>query len=356
MTVGAVATRIPGPRALLAAADVVASTALRQVALLAPGAPVRLQTSPSLGGPDLWSVRGRVLVRPPAGESLAVLGQLLALGVPGAVVGVSVPGERRERPAVCDGEGAWQVDLTPRADLVVGGRARLTCRLLALPGRRVTGPVTAQAEVHVAGPRSQVLLVSDVDDTVLPTGVRGWEALRSTVLTSDERRPPVSGVAALYRDLVAGPSGEEVNPVVYLSASPWTLTDLLRGYLARHGFPDGALELADRVPEPGRLARPAAGPRSSKAERLDALLEALPDLSVVLVGDSGQHDAEVYAEAVRRRPGRVRAVALRRLGPLRGSVAAALADVRAAGVPVAVGVDGDGLRPVLAAAGLVGSR
>ena len=225
---------------------------------------------------------------------------------------------------------------------------------MRLPGRRplpaTSGPA-ADAEVVLAGPRSRVLLVSDLDDTVLPTGTRGWEALARTVLSSDTRRPPVTGVARLYRDLVGGADGRQANPVAYLSASPWTLTDLLAGYLARNGFPRGALELAERAPEPGRWSRPT--PARFKAERLDALLDAVPGLGAVLVGDSSQHDAQVYAEAVRRHPGRVRAVALRRLGPLRAPVADALAAVRAAGVPVAVGVDGDGLRPVLAAAGLV---
>jgi hypothetical protein len=39
----------------------------------------------------------------------------------------------------------------------------------------------------------------------------------------------------------------------------------------------------------------------------------LPQLTWVLVGDDGQHDPDLYAEAVAACPGRVRAVAIRQL-------------------------------------------
>ena len=52
------------------------------------------------------------------------------------------------------------------------------------------------------------------------------------------------------------------------------------------------------------------------------MLRTHPGLRFVLLGDYGQHDPEIYAEAVRRHPGRVLAVYIRevRLGPGDGRV------------------------------------
>ena len=40
-------------------------------------------------------------------------------------------------------------------------------------------------------------------------------------------------------------------------------------------------------------------------------METYPRLSFILIGDSGQKDPEIYAEAIRKFPGRIRAVYIR---------------------------------------------
>ena len=49
-------------------------------------------------------------------------------------------------------------------------------------------------------------------------------------------RKPFAGVAALYRALYralqAGATGDEGNPVFYVSSSPWNLHAMLREFLA----------------------------------------------------------------------------------------------------------------------------
>ncbi|NNK16772.1 MAG: DUF2183 domain-containing protein, partial [Sulfitobacter sp.] len=52
-----------------------------------------------------------------------------------------------------------------------------------------------------------------------------------------------------------------------------------------------------------------------KGSSIDTLLAANPDLNFVLVGDTGQHDAFVYHDAIKRHPGRIKAVVLREPGP-----------------------------------------
>lgn len=64
-------------------------------------------------------------------------------------------------------------------------------------------------------------------------------------------------------------------------------------------------------------------------------MAANPRLGYVLMGDTGQHDATVYRDAIARHPGRVLAVVLRKPGPGPDAQSrAAMDEIRVAGVPV----------------------
>ena len=52
-----------------------------------------------------------------------------------------------------------------------------------------------------------------------------------------------------------------------------------------------------------------------KGRAIDTILAANPRLPFVLLGDTGQHDAEVYFRAAERHPGRIARVILRAPGP-----------------------------------------
>jgi phosphatidate phosphatase APP1 len=55
--------------------------------------------------------------------------------------------------------------------------------------------------------------------------------------------------------------------------------------------------------------------RGHKLGAIERLFAFYPGLPFVLVGDSGQHDAAIYAEVMRRHPGRVLAVYIRDVTP-----------------------------------------
>jgi phosphatidate phosphatase APP1 len=194
----------------------------------------------------------------------------------------------------------------------------------------------ARAPVLVVSPDVRLGLVSDVDDTVLETGLtRGLEFLRITLMTEVGDRAPLPGAAALYRELVCR-SGEAGLPVFYLSTSPWNLHDVLLEFLAMRGFPLGPLLLTDWGPGRGNLFR--IGAREHKLGLIGRILAEHPDLALLLVGDTGQLDPEIYAAAAREHPGRIRAIYVRRTGthdPRRlAEVDALAAEVSAGGVPM----------------------
>src|SRR5689334_11914328 len=119
-------------------------------------------------------------------------------------------------------------------------------------------------------------LISDIDDTILETGVqRLRQLLKQTFTGSALTRTPFPGAAPLYRDLAAG-----VNPVFYVSSSPWNLHTFLVAFLQHRDFPLGPVLLRD-------LLGTSAG-REPKHVRIREILELHPTLRFVLVGDSGE--------------------------------------------------------------------
>ncbi|MGE3287282.1 MAG: App1 family protein [Pseudonocardia sp.] len=200
---------------------------------------------------------------------------------------------------------------------------------LCLPG----DPAHVSAPLVVADPAATVGVVSDIDDTVVETGItRGLAFLRITLFTDVAERTPLPGAAALYRALDA--------PVFYVSTSPWNLHELLLRFLQLRGFPLGPLLLTDWGPSPAGLFR--IGAAEHKTALVRRVLDDHPGLGLVLVGDSGQHDPEIYAALARAHGDRIRAVYIRRTPGAdhrrRAALDALAAQVSAAGVPM-VAVD-----------------
>ncbi|SDF63585.1 Phosphatidate phosphatase APP1 [Pseudonocardia oroxyli] len=167
---------------------------------------------------------------------------------------------------------------------------------------------TSVAQVLVVDPRADVALVSDVDDTILETGVgRGLAFLRASLLTETKDRAPLPGSAALYRALV---DTEVPRPVFYVSTSPWNLHSTLLEFIALRRFPLGPLLLTDWGPGHGNLFR--IGAREHKTGLIRHILDEHPGLALVLVGDTGQLDPEIYAAVAEAAPDRVRAIYVRR--------------------------------------------
>ncbi len=124
---------------------------------------------------------------------------------------------------------------------------------------RVPDRDPVEAPVRVFDPRATAGVVCDVDDTVWLTGIRHpWRAAWRTFAQTGADRRPVHGMDDLLRHLVSGAEGTPAEgtagteddvtpgiPVVYLSNGPWNMAPPLVRFLARHGFPPGALLMTD---------------------------------------------------------------------------------------------------------------
>jgi phosphatidate phosphatase APP1 len=162
--------------------------------------------------------------------------------------------------------------------------------------------------VRIVSPDHCWGLVSDIDDTVMVTMLpRPLMALRNAFLLRESARRPVPGMRELYAEIV------DARPdifVVYLSTGAWNTAGPLTAFLRRHGFPPGPLLLTDWGPTSTGWFRSG---QEHKREQLSRLFDDFPQVGWLLVGDDGQHDPTLYAEAAGARPDRVLGVAIRNL-------------------------------------------
>ena len=114
----------------------------------------------------------------------------------------------------------------------------------------------------VPAPDARFGIVSDVDDTVLQTGVqRLGQMLRQTFTGSALTRTSFPGAPELYRDLAGA-----ANPVFYVSSSPWNLHAFLIAFLRHQRLPLGPVLLRDLL---GTAARPRAEGRPDRGDPAD---------------------------------------------------------------------------------------
>ncbi|GAB2516584.1 App1 family protein [Lysobacter humi (ex Lee et al. 2017)] len=157
-------------------------------------------------------------------------------------------------------------------------------------------------------------VISDIDDTILQSGITNWKtAAQLTFLHNARTRKPLKGVAKLYQALQAGADGAGRVPIFYVSSSPWNLYDLLEDFMELNAIPPGPVFLRDLGTDEGKFLKTKG--HGHKLERARELIKRFPKLRWVLLGDSGQADAELYAEAAQEFGERIVAIYIRDVDP-----------------------------------------
>ena len=87
----------------------------------------------------------------------------------------------------------------------------------------------APSDVYIPPDAARFVVVSDIDDTVMVTGVVNKAAMLWRLFVQDaEDRTVFPGVSHLYRALHAGGSGDDGNPMLYVSRAPGASTTCSR--------------------------------------------------------------------------------------------------------------------------------
>lgn len=220
---------------------------------------------------------------------------------------------------VTNEEGYFDITINPNIDLPAG-RAWFPVRYVleaVLQPENYDGPsgsgtreVIKDGQLMIAPAYSQFGVISDIDDTVLVTGATSaWQTLKLTFLENAFTRLPFAGVSAFYRALQGGAVTTLFNPIYFVSSSPWNLYDLLIDFFRIQGIPKGPILLRDLGLNAELLS--SQSHHTHKRAMIDKIMAVNPDLSFVLLGDSGQQDPEIYADVIRANPGRIKAAYIR---------------------------------------------
>lgn len=210
-----------------------------------------------------------------------------------------------------DKEGYFTVTLPMTRPLTVDEmHLEVQLTVVGLPGMDSIAPQpTITATVIIPGTGARFGVISDIDDTVIKSDVLNLIKLaRNTFLRNAGTRLPFEGVAGFYRALHHGSAGA-INPMYYVSSSPWNLYDLLTDFFELREIPTGPLFLQDIGIGSDQFLVQTHG--EHKLAAIQKILEVQFNLPFVLIGDSSQHDPEIYRTVVLENPGRIKAIYIR---------------------------------------------
>ena len=178
------------------------------------------------------------------------------------------------------------------------------------PGRIFQNDNRFQGELLIPSANSSFGVISDIDDTILHTGVTStlkWRLIFNTLFKHAESRSPLEGAAEFYHLLHRGKNGKEANPVFYVSHSPWNLYRYLELFLRKNNFPKGPILLRTIGAMRGR----EKAEKPQKQTEIINILNRYPDKKFILIGDGGEHDPDIYIEIAENFPNRILAIYIR---------------------------------------------
>lgn len=177
--------------------------------------------------------------------------------------------------------------------------------------RRIQHQNCFHGEMLIPKENSSFGVISDIDDTILHTGVASrlkWRLIANTFFKTPHNRKALEGTAAFYHLLHNGKSKTEANPIFYVSNSPWNLYLYLDFFLRKNKFPKGSILLRDFRTPFDRTPKPKLG---HKYHETFNILKMYPNLKFILIGDCGEKDADIYMDVAKQFPNRIAAIYLR---------------------------------------------
>lgn len=256
--------------------------------------------------------------------------------IAGVKVGLAAYGQQVE--IVSDAEGYFTFEMP--LDVPLPPSTQWEQAVLSTPDTQAQQP---QIPVPVLAPGmdNRWGIISDIDDTVVETGatdfVKNW---RRVLVERPQDRLAVPGASTLYK-MIARDHVFPARPFFYVSSSPWNLYGFITEFMELNSIPHGPMFLKDYGIDDNQFIRPSHGEHKLKA--IETVLSFYPDFRFLLIGDNGQKDVEVYAQAVADFPGRVGAVFIRDVsGTCReGRNGELLAQIEAMNIPTFCGAGFD---------------
>ncbi|HSI77458.1 MAG TPA: phosphatase domain-containing protein [Lunatimonas sp.] len=277
---------------------------------------IRMELFLAFGNDKEVFIKGRVVEaykqsRPSADKNalhniLASVRRYAGSSIPDAQVLLTYRG--KEEIVVSNEEGLFEKHLFIQAPLN-GGSDFATLTLIEEEGLKAEEK-TIRFEISRISEHHPFGIISDIDDTVIIShatslGKKLWLSVSKNAYT----RRPFPGVSDFYALL----TNQDQHPVFYVSSSDWNLYDLIQDFLHYRDIPKGPLLLKDPHVNLRNIWKSGGGNHDHKLEKISMLLALFPTMKFILIGDSGQHDPELYLEIIEKYPGRIKAVYIRRI-------------------------------------------
>ena len=279
--------------------------------------PLKIMPYRGYGTPEWIYLKGRVLesegIAPRAKED-GVLKNALNMyrrfetdEIPHAKVKIRIGDQQQVLEA--NQEGFFETELTMQSPLEADSLWQTVDQELLAPSPPKKSSVTATGEVIIVSESAKFGVISDIDDTIVYTAANDlFKMIRIAYLGNEHSRRLFEGVDSFYKALQQG-KGSEGNPIFYVSSSPWNMYDLFDKFMNINDVPNGPILLRDIELSPDNLL--SFNHQGHKREQIDPIFQRFPNLPFILIGDSGQKDAEIYSRMIEDYPGRILAIYIR---------------------------------------------
>ncbi|MEE9437472.1 MAG: phosphatase domain-containing protein [Saprospiraceae bacterium] len=160
-------------------------------------------------------------------------------------------------------------------------------------------------------------VISDIDDTILVTGVKSWFKIKlvlNTLLLNPFRRKQIKSAAKFFTKLSIIKSvkhNADKVPIIYLSNSPWNIYDYLTLFLNHNKFPNGQVILRDMG---WHIFSYKKIEDYNKYIEIERLLIAFPSTPFYLIGDTGEKDFDIYMAILQKHPTRIEKIIMNKVG------------------------------------------
>ena len=154
-------------------------------------------------------------------------------------------------------------------------------------------------------PENGVSVISDIDDTIKISEVLDKRKLLKNIFVNEYKAP--EGMPELYQQLK-----EKGYFFHYVSASPWQLYPSLKPFMEAL-YPKGTMMLRHFRLKDTSFLKFFLSSADYKIEQISQIMMRYPKHRFVLIGDSGEHDPEVYAALYERFPENIQAIWIRQI-------------------------------------------
>ena len=159
-------------------------------------------------------------------------------------------------------------------------------------------------EIHIVA-QEGVSVISDIDDTIKISNVLNKkELVRNTLLRSFKAVPHMPEVYQKWEKL-----GAKFH---YVSGSPWQLYPDLRQFFLDSEYPLGSFHLKKfRIKDSSIVKFLKSNQLKYKSAIIEKIIDRFPKRKYILVGDTGEMDATVYAHIAEKYPKQIIAICVR---------------------------------------------